>query len=70
MVDWNFQTILLAVATISNVLFMIGLALGRIVGLIMDGIPSISFSIGLGLELILALWGIKNLSKYRAPLNP
>jgi hypothetical protein len=57
-------------ATISNVLFMFGLALGRIVGLIMDGIPSISFSIGLALELILALWGIKNLRKYRAPLNP
>jgi len=57
------------IATISNVLFMIGLALGRIISLIMDGTPSISFSIGLALELILALWGIKNLNKYRATLN-
>jgi thiol:disulfide interchange protein len=53
-------------ATIANVLFMIGLAFGRIISLVMDGIPSIAFSIGLALELILALWGIKNLNKYRA----
>jgi len=52
------------IATISNVLFMSGLALGRIISLIMDGIPSLSFSIGLALELTLALWGIKNLNKF------
>ena len=57
------------IATISNVLFMIGLALGRVISLIMDGIPSLSFSIGLALELILALWGIKNLKKYRGAIN-
>lgn len=54
------------IATMSNVLFMIGLALGRIISLITDGIPSIPFSIGLALELTLALWGIKNLNKYGA----
>jgi hypothetical protein len=57
------------IATISNVIFMSGLAAGRIIGLIMDGIPSISFSAGLGLELTLALWGIINLNKYRLNLN-
>jgi hypothetical protein len=56
-------------ATISNVIFMIGLALGRIISLIIDGIPSITFSIGLALELTLALWGIKNLNKYPATLQ-
>jgi thiol:disulfide interchange protein len=56
-------------ATISNVLFMIGLALGRIISLIMDGMPSIMFLIGLALELTLALWGIKNLNKYRVTLH-
>ena len=50
-------------ATIANVFFMGGLASGRIISLIIDGIPSISFSIGLALELILALWGIINLKK-------
>jgi uncharacterized protein YacL len=53
------------IATISNVLFMIGLAAGRIISFVADGIPSIMFSIGLALELTLALWGIKNLTKYR-----
>ena len=57
------------IATISNVLFMSGLALGRIISLVVDGIPSIAFSIGLALELILALWGIKNLNKYGANLK-
>ena len=57
------------IATISNVLFMSGLALGRIIGLVVDGIPSITFSVGLVLELTLALWGIINLTKYRATIN-
>lgn len=56
-------------ATISNVFFMIGLALGRIISLVIDGIPSIYFLAGLVLELLLALWGIINLNKYHTPLN-
>ena len=55
-------------ATITNVFFMVGLSTGRIISLIIDGIPSISFSIGLALELALAIWGIINLKNYRA--NP
>jgi len=56
-------------ATMSNVFFMSGLALGRIISLVLDGIPSIYFSVGLILELTLALWGIINLNKYQSPLN-
>ena len=56
-------------ATISNVFFMIGLAVGRTISLILDGIPSIYFSIGLALELILAFWGIINLNKYKLTPN-
>jgi hypothetical protein len=52
------------IATISNVVFMIGLASGRIISLAIDGMPSILFSTGLVLELVLAFWGIKNLIKY------
>ena len=50
-------------ATITNVLFMSGLAAGRIVSLIADGVPSTLFLTGLVLELILACWGIWNLKK-------
>ena len=53
------------IATICNVVFMLGLAFGRIISFVVDGIPSIAFSVGLALELTLALWGIINLDKYR-----
>jgi len=56
-------------ATISTVFFMSGLALGRIISLVLDGIPSIYFSIGLALELTLAFWGIINLNKYKLTSN-
>lgn len=50
-------------ATIANVLFMSGLAAGRIFSLVADGVPSTLFLIGLLLELILACWGMWNLKK-------
>jgi Domain of unknown function (DUF4345) len=53
-------------ATIANVCFMSGLATGRVISLLIDGIPSISFLIGLALELTLAIWGLRNLNKYQA----
>jgi hypothetical protein len=56
-------------ATISNIFFMIGLAVGRIISLVVDGIPSIYFSVGIVLELTLAIWGIINLNKYQSTIN-
>jgi len=53
-------------ATVSNVCFMIGLASGRILSLVFDGIPSFYFLAGLAAEVILALWGIKNLARHRS----
>ncbi|MEL7121557.1 MAG: DUF4345 domain-containing protein [Bacteroidota bacterium] len=52
-------------ATISNVIFMGGLAFGRLVSTIFDGISN-QFIIGLILELLLMFWGIYNLRKYEA----
>jgi hypothetical protein len=52
-------------ATMANVLFLLGLATGRLISLIIDGIPSSLFLIGLVLELLLGVWGIFNLKKYR-----
>ena len=48
-------------ATLSNMLFMLGLAYGRIVSLIVDGIPSIVFFVGTIGELILALYAFYQL---------
>lgn len=52
-------------ATLSNVLFMAGLALGRSVSILLDGIPSPVFLVGLLGEILLAAWGIFNLRKYK-----
>jgi hypothetical protein len=51
-------------ATISNILFMAGLATGRILSLILDGIPSRTFLVGIGLEVIFVIWGISNLLRF------
>ena len=47
-------------ATLVNILFMGGLAFGRILSTFLDGV-SIQFTQGLIAELILAAWGIYNL---------
>lgn len=47
-------------ATLSNVLFMGGLALGRGLSLILDGF-SAPWAIAMGLELAMMVWGIANL---------
>lgn len=48
-------------ATIANIVFMSGLAAGRMVSLILDGAPSFYFSTGFVVEVLLAAWGIMNL---------
>lgn len=52
-------------ATITNIVFMASLAVGRLLSLTLDGLPSIYFVVGLLLELLFAFWGIKNLKKYQ-----
>ncbi len=49
-------------ATISNIIFMGGLALGRIISTFIDGL-SLQYLPGLILELIFMFWGIINLKK-------
>ncbi len=50
-------------ATISNVLFMLGLAFGRLLSFIFDGWPSVLFMVGFLGELTLALYGCYLLKK-------
>ncbi len=52
-------------ATISNVLFMLGLAFGRLISLGCDGMPSSLFVYGTIGELILALYGYVQFIKFR-----
>lgn len=52
-------------ATLVNILFMSGLACGRIISMVVDGEPSIIFTIGVVGELLLAGWGVFNMRKYK-----
>ena len=46
------------IALFSNFVFMFGLAFGRIISIIYDGIPSKLFVFGLGGELVLGLYSL------------
>ncbi len=50
-------------ATISNVLFMLGLAFGRIISLMYDGIPSLLFICGTIGEFVLAIYSFLQFRK-------
>ncbi|MFX0558226.1 DUF4345 domain-containing protein [Maribacter sp. CXY002] len=54
-------------ATLSNILFMGGISLGRIVSMLFDGV-SIQFTIALLLELLFFVWGCFNLKVYQYSL--
>ena len=49
-------------ATLANVIFMGGLAIGRIISIVVDGISE-QYMIGLALEVLLMVWGVWNLKK-------
>lgn len=52
-------------ATLMNVIFMGGLAIGRLISLLTDGWPSVYFIAGLLAELLLAFWGVLNLTNFK-----
>jgi hypothetical protein len=52
-------------ATISQILFMLGLAIGRMLSLSLDGIPSPVFYYGILGELILGIFGWYQIQKYQ-----
>jgi hypothetical protein len=51
-------------ATLSQILFMGGLAFGRMLSLLFDGVPSTLFALGTIGELILALFGYYQIRIY------
>ena len=50
-------------ATMSNIVFMGGLAIGRVCSIAVDGFPSTLFVLGAVIEGLLAFWGWVNLKK-------
>lgn len=52
-------------ATLSNFIFMIGLVSGRMLSMVLDGIPSPAFSYGIIGELILAIFALYQYRKYK-----
>ena len=60
-----FRGQLLATALISNMVFMLGLGLGRTISIVLDGPPSMIYLVGTLGELVLGLYGLWLLnSKY------
>ena len=57
------QTSYWKAATISNMLFMLGLASGRLIGFVIDGMPSAVLLLGTVGELTLALYAYSQLKK-------
>lgn len=48
-------------ATLTSTIFMGGLAFGRIISIVIDGVPSIPFLMGTIAEIFFMFWGIYNL---------
>jgi hypothetical protein len=55
------------VAVIAEVTFMFGLALGRVVSIVIDGMPSMLLVVYAVLEIAMGLWGVLILKK---PVSP
>jgi drug/metabolite transporter superfamily protein YnfA len=53
-----FKGQLLATALISNMVFMLGLGLGRTISIVLDGPPSMIYLVGTLGELVLGLYGL------------
>ena len=53
----------LKIALITNIIFMLGLASGRVISLFLDGIPTFGFLFGTFAELFLGCYGVWVLSK-------
>ena len=58
-----FQISLWKTATVSNIVFMLGLSFGRIISILLDGIPTAVFVVGTIGELVLGLFAYYQLKK-------
>jgi hypothetical protein len=65
-----FRSNFTRVAVIAEVVFMIGLAFGRVVSIVVDGVPSILLVVYTVLEVTLGSWGILILKKPSNAIGP
>lgn len=56
-------------ATQLNILFMLTLAIGRVLSMILDGLPTGGYIFGLVAEFVIGLYSIYQLKKYKTELN-
>ncbi|WP_034886060.1 DUF4345 domain-containing protein [Gillisia sp. JM1] len=56
-------------ATQLNILFMLTLAIGRLLSMILDGLPTGGYIFGLVAEFVIGLYSIYQLKKYKTELN-
>jgi len=59
-----FWTNLTRSAVIAEVAFMFGLALGRVISIVVDGIPSVLLVVYTALEITMGVWGVLILKKH------
>lgn len=59
----------LTLALISNMIFMLGLGLGRLSSLLLDGMPTIGFVFGTFGELFLGIYGVWVLNRFGSAVN-
>lgn len=68
-----FKTTYFKTAIITNLIFMLGLGLGRLLSLIIDGMPTSGYVFGTVAELFLGcygLWVFKRFNQQEAPHKP
>lgn len=53
-----FKSNYLKLAIVSNIIFMLGLGLGRIVSILLDGTPTFGYQFGILAELFLGFYGL------------
>ncbi len=58
-----FQISLWKAATVSNIIFMLGLAFGRIISILLDGIPTTVFVVGTFGELVIGMFAYYQLKR-------
>lgn len=56
-------------ATQLNILFMLSLAIGRVLSMMLDGLPTEGYIFGVIAEFIIGLFSIYQLKKYKTELN-
>ena len=64
-----FKKYLLKTALISNMVFMLGLGLGRLISFLGDGLPSALYLYGTFAELLLGFYGIWVLHRYKKEIH-